>query len=192
MKRFVFIVVAACVLSSLSAVTSGYADDYADLTYTTPAGWFDAIVISHETGNHEETFDYVAGKTAYIDVAWENAGTIASGSFTVKIIVDEGTGSEVTVWSQQYSSLAAGAEDYKNDASHTFSKGWHDITLKITPDDGGLPNEYERTVFFVDYPDLKCCTPSGWPSSIVPSLENVAENPPVGPYLEDGFPTYIS
>lgn len=149
---------------------TGQAPSFPNLTYYTPPGWSDAIVVSPDQYCNTTPANLYVDETMYINWAIVNNGQATTGdSYFTILCVDRDT-----IGYYPYPPLDAGVIDsfYFNEP-YDFSEGYH--TVKIIIDGLGYitesnesDNQYQKTFQFITpRPNLTFYTPYEWDTSVI-------------------------
>lgn len=103
-----------------AAQSGGGGFNFVNLKFFKPSGWASSLVVNQTLNSPNDEPNFVTGKPVYVNFAIVNEGNIASGAFTVNVLVDDvvavslpyptglGAGAQSVVTNVSVGSLAAG------------------------------------------------------------------------------------
>jgi hypothetical protein len=131
-----------------AAQSGGGGFNFVNLKFFKPSSWASSLVVNQTLNSPNDEPNFVTGKPVYVNFAMVNEGNMASGAFTVNVLVDN-----VVAVSLPYpAGLAAGAQSVVTNVSvGSLSAGTHTIrvvldALNQVTEQNEADNEQSRTI----------------------------------------------
>jgi hypothetical protein len=131
---------AGLINAAAAASSGGTGFNFVNLKFFKPSTWSNSVVVNQTYNSPNDEVNFVTGKPVYVNYAFVNEGTLASGPFVVNILVDD----VVKVTMPYPAGLGAGAQSTVTNVSvGSLTVGPH--TIRVVLDAANQVSEQNET-----------------------------------------------